>query len=116
MQKRNFYIYQEDLIKYEIKEESVTISKLVEDLNNRYCEDDMRKLRTEIITDFLLRKGYLYRDEDMHKRPSLKGKILGIKIENIFREKGNKYVVNVYNARAQRYIIDHIYDILQMKS
>lgn len=115
MVKKEFYIYQEDLIKYELKEEFLTISKLVVNLNVKYCESDMKKLRTETITDFLLMKGYLYLDKDTYKKPTLKGKILGITRGEISDKEGNKYSVNLYNLRAQKYIIDNIYDILYMK-
>lgn len=60
MQKKDFYIYKEDLIRYEKQQELVRISQLVEDLNKKYCTDDMKKLRTSKITDYLIKRGYLY--------------------------------------------------------
>jgi len=112
MQKRDFYIYQEDLIKYSVTKENVTISKLVEDLNVKYCENDMRRLRTETITNFLIKQGYLFRDKNARKRPTLKGKILGIEVGYILDEDGNKYLTNLYTMKAQKYIIDNIYDMI----
>ena len=46
MNKRNFYIYQEDLIRYEVSQKPLAISQLVEDLNKKYGQENMRKLRT----------------------------------------------------------------------
>ena len=53
MKKISFYIYQEDLIRYETKQEYVTISQLVSDLNQKYCTANMLRLRTETITEYL---------------------------------------------------------------
>ncbi len=53
MKKISFYIYQEDLIKYETEQEYVTISQLVCDLNQKYCTANMLRLRTETITEYL---------------------------------------------------------------
>lgn len=111
MQKRDFYIYQEDLINYTMKEEPVTISKLVEDLNVKYCENDMKKLRPETITNFLLKQGYLLMDENARKSPTPKGKFLGIVVGYISDKDGNKHLINLYNVRAQKYIMDNIYDM-----
>lgn len=59
MKKKKFYIYQEDLIRYEIGQELLTISQFVDNLNKRYCTENMKKLRTDSITNFLCIKGYL---------------------------------------------------------
>ena len=53
MNKKKFYIYQEDLIRYMVSQEPWTISQLVEDLNKRYSQEDMQKLRTDTITNYL---------------------------------------------------------------
>ena len=89
MKKISFYIYQEDLIKYETEQEYVTISQLVCDLNQKYCVDKNNK-----------------------KYPTLKGRILGITVGSNTDEKGNKYVVNLYNKKAQQYILDNLYNII----
>lgn len=112
MQKRDFYIYQEDLIKYPMQEEPLTISKLVKDLNDRYCESDMKKLRIDTITDFLVKQGYLFINENSRKIPTPKGNILGIIMGYIVDKDGNKHLVNLYTVRAQKYIIDNLYDII----
>ena len=85
MKKISFYIYQEDLIKYETEQEYVTISQLVCDLNQKYCTANMLRLRTETITEYLKEQNYLCVD---------------------------KYVVNLYNKKAQQYILDNLYNII----
>lgn len=113
MEKKRFYIYQEDLIRYEIHKGSVVpISQLVEDLNIKYCTEDMKKLRTTVVTDFLQAQGFLFIDEVGRKRPTRKGNILGINVGYMSDDTGKKYQVNLYNERAQKYILDNLYDIL----
>ena len=51
--KKKFYIYQEDLIKYQVAYEAIGISQFVEALNNMFCVNGMKKLRTNQITNFL---------------------------------------------------------------
>ena len=112
MEKRKFYIYQEDLIRYVIKEDYTIISRLVQDFNNKYCEEGMKRLRTQSITDYLVVKGYLVVGESGKKIPTKKGELLGIKQEYIIDEKGEKHKVNLYNRRAQEYILDNLYKII----
>lgn len=111
MDKKEFYVYQEDLIRYEINKDLATISQLVGELNLKYCMEDMKKLRTTQITNFLKSQGYLYLDETGRKRPTRKGNILGINVGYISDEMENKYQVNFYNKRAQGYILDNLYDV-----
>lgn len=112
MDKKKFYIYQEDLIQYEIQSPKVTISQLVGELNKRYCTENMRKLRTETITNYLQEKGYLSMDGDNKKRPTQKGEMLGIDTISISCNCGNEKRINIYDEKAQRYILDNFYDII----
>lgn len=111
MSKRKFYIYQEELIRYKVSTESITISQLVRDLNDRYCKEDMVKLRTETITNYLSDKGYLFL-EDNKKRPTFKGKLLGIEVGCITDRNGQTHEVNLYNERAQKYVLDNLYEMI----
>ena len=49
---------------------------------------------------------------NMKKRPTLKGKLLGIEVREIIDENGQVYEVNLYNNRAQMYILDNLYEML----
>lgn len=112
MNKKQFYVYQEDLIKYKSNKVPVTISNLVQEFNERFCSAEMKRLRTENITDFLIKQRYLYLDKDGAKRPTEKGKWLGISTQKIANENGKEYLMNMYNSRAQKYIFDNIYEII----
>lgn len=112
MAKRKFYVYQEDLIRYKIVQETVTISQLVEDLNKKYSQDDMQKLRTETITNYLTNNGYFVVNDNGKKRPTFKGKILGIEVGYITDKGGQEIEVNLYNDRAQKFILDNLYEMI----
>ena len=112
MSKRKFYVYQEDLIRYKVSREFSTISQLVEDLNKRYSQKGMQKLRTDTITNYLYVMGYLFVDDKNRKRPTKKGKLLGIKVDRIIDKERKEYEVNLYNERAQKYILDNLYEML----
>lgn len=112
MCKKKFYIYQEDLIRYEISHVPWTISQLVDDLNQKYGQDDMKKLRTETITNYLCTKGYLTVDDKNRKRPTKKGRLLGITVGHTIGNDGKDYEVNLYNLRAKKYILDNLYEMI----
>lgn len=112
MKKRKFYVYQEDLIRYRVRQEKITISQLVEDINAKYCQEDMLKLRTETITNYLTVNGYLAVSDAGKKRPTLKGKLLGIDAGLMTDKSGQEIEVNLYNERAQNYILDNLYEML----
>ena len=112
--KKDFYIYQEDLINYEITTNEITITDLVMDLNCKLCMDGMKKLRTEAITNYLQSKGYLeYDQEKRKKKPTILGNLLGIDVRRRFNKERNiEYDVNVYDRNAQKYILDNLYKII----
>ena len=112
MKKKKFYVYQEDLIRYKIDMEKVMISKLVEDLNSKFSQENMQKLRTETITNYLMLNDYLTIIDSDKKRPTLKGKLLGIEVGMITDKRGQEIEVNLYNERAQNYILDNLYEMI----
>lgn len=112
MSKKKFYVYQEDLIKYRVTQDSVTISQMVTDLNVKFNHDNMQKLRTETITNYLTNSGFLYVNDNGKKRPTFKGRVLGIEVGYITDKNEQEIEVNLYNERAQKYILDNLYDII----
>lgn len=112
MAKKKFYVYQEDLIRYRFLQATVTISQLVEDLNKKYSQEDMQNLRTETITNYLTANGYLTVSDTGKKRPTFKGKILGIEVGHIIDKSGQEIEVNLYNNKAQKFILDNLYEMI----
>lgn len=113
MKKKKFYIYQEDLIQYQINRDYITISQMVNELNLKFCQDNMKKLRSEVITDFLVENGFLVLNTNKRKIPTKKGEILGIKYKKYIDLNGIEYEINMYNKRAQKFILDNLYEIIQ---
>lgn len=111
MDKKDFYIYQEDLIHYKPYEYDVSISEMVCELNKRFVSSDMKKLRLEQIIDFLIERDILSQ-EDNKKMPTSKGNLLGVSIKEKINSKSEKYNCIVYDKAAQQYILDHLYEAL----
>lgn len=110
--KREFYIYQEDLIEYNVCNSDVSITEFVQRLNKTFCSEGMKKLRAEQITDYLVKKGFLEKNADKTKVPTTKGKLMGIGREERIGKDGTRYKVITYTPKGQLYILDQIYKII----
>ncbi len=104
---RKFYVFQEDLIKYEA-EDNITISNFVKNLNLMYKVDGMRKLRVEEIIFFLEKRHFLERDNVGKLCPTKKGSILGIHQEIRQSNEGDSFRVNLLSKRAVTYLLDNL--------
>lgn len=111
-----FFLLESDLEKIRYFETPVSISKFCSALNN-YTFPGMKKLRASDLTKGLMKLGYLcdviIDDEKSYKKPTKKGIELGITAEERQNSYGNKYLVNLYNDAAQKYIVAHIMDIIE---
>ncbi len=110
--KRVFYIYQEDLIEYNVCDSDLSITEFVQRLNKTFCTEDMKKLRAEQIIDYLVKEGFLERKADKTKVPTTKGKLMGIGEEERTGKDGVIYSVITYTPKGQLYILDKIYKII----
>ena len=75
----------------------------------------MQRLRGRQITGWLLKNGYLEMKDFNGKKfrgPSEKGISVGIS-SNEYLGADAEYLVNLYSADAQRFILDHIDDIIK---
>ena len=109
--KCDFYISQEDLIKFKENGTNLTLSDFVKQLNEKFCQTDMKKLRVEVIVDYLKNNRFLEVVDDAIV-PTKKGSMLGITREERVSDSGISYEVNVYSNRMLNYILDHIYRII----
>ncbi|WP_313071174.1 hypothetical protein [Lacrimispora sp.] len=112
MFKKDFYIYQEDLIRYKPYKDDVSISEMVCELNKQFVSSNMKKLRVERVIDFLIVKGILSLEEDNIKVPTSKGKLIGLSIKEKINSNNEKYSYIAYDKAAQQYLLDHLYDVL----
>lgn len=112
--KIKFYAKSSDLIHFMYSEEPIYVSEIVDKINECIKRDDMKKLSTKHISNWLVSKGFLttYTKENgkVSKKPTSLGVNLGIK-PIIKNGKNGSYIANVYNINAQRFIVDNIEEI-----
>ena len=110
-----FFLLESNSEKISICETPISISKFCNDLNN-YVLPGMKKLRASDLTKGLMKLGYLCNviidDEKSYKKPTEKGIELGILTEKRQNSHGNKYLVNLYNSAAQKYILSNLMEII----
>lgn len=110
--KEEFYLTGEMKADLDISD-SVTLSRFVEKLNDMRDETSMKRLAAVHVTARLKEEGFLtdqYNPQYGRKDicPSEKGQSIGITSEKHISEKGNEYLVILYNEEAQRILLDVI--------
>ncbi len=110
-----FYLSDEVKTKIVISDIPISISTFCYSLNG-YIYSGMKKLRASQITKWLMEEGYLlcenWRDDKYIKKPTPKGNELGISSEIKENKYGEKYEVNLYNCSAQKFIVEHLEEIV----
>lgn len=98
-----------------ISEEPLRITQIVENINRVIHDPQMKKLNTTVITNWLLKKGFMEKcpDQDGRERrvPSNAGVLIGLSTQ-IRQGKHGQYEAVFYNSEAQRFLLDHIESIL----
>lgn len=94
-----------------ISDVPLTISEFVKNINELVEDENMTKLTTSIVTDWLVGINVLIKELNAEgktaKRPSPQGLSLGIGVEHRTSING-PYSVNIYNREAQQFIIDNL--------
>ena len=110
-----FSITTEQLSRVKISKEPVRIKKLAELISNAVVNPNMKSLSTVVITDWLLKKGFLEKRQGLSgencRLPTSCGLRLGLFTKTI-RGRDGLYEAVFYNAEAQRFIVDNITAIL----
>lgn len=113
--KLDFYLGEEEKQLIKISKSPISISALVYAINS-IVGNHMKKLHAVDITSWMLNHGYLELREmgngNKYKVATSDGNEFGIINEVRQNLYGNLYSVNLYNESAQRYIVDHINEIL----
>lgn len=114
-----FYLSDEDKSQIVISKEPISVSAFVYNINEKVNDRVMKKLKAIQVTSWLERKGYLeeveHDDGRKFKITTEKSSSIGILRQEKISECGRKYSVNLYNEDAQRFIIDHLEDIVDNK-
>ena len=106
-----FYITEDEKCKIELSSTPISISKLTWSINSVINTSVMKKIRATEILTWLVRNEFLTIEvvnDNEYKVPTEKGKKLGI--NEICKENsyGNKYLVNLYDMEAQKFILESI--------
>lgn len=113
-----FTISSDQLAQVRISQEPVRITQLVDMIGEVVNNPQMRKLSTTTITNWLLEKGFLVKqigpDGKSRRVPTHNGLMLGMSSETRQGQYGEYHAV-FYNAAAQRFVLDHLPDILTEK-
>lgn len=115
-----FSITVDQLWKYKFDENSLYISGVADKINELVDLNEVGKLKTHSITEWLLNNDLLelHRAQNGKDYKSLtpKGEELGIISESRISKSGQSYIVLLYPPKAQRYILDHIAEITEINN
>jgi hypothetical protein len=100
----------------ELFDKPVSISKFTYRINDTINDPMMKKLKATKITSWLLKEGYFYEiehdDGKTFKVSTTKAHEIGIFGKRKENKYGRKYDVNMYDKRAQKFILENLNKIL----
>jgi ATP-dependent DNA helicase RecQ len=110
-----FCLSEERKKQVELFDEPVSVKVLADRINTQIDTSRMRRLSATKITDWLLQNGVL--EETMYlgrkaRVASERSVELGIYSEERENEDGEKFMINLYDTQAQRYILDSLDEIM----
>ena len=110
-----FYITDEQVSMLNVFTYKCKVSELANEIN-RFAEvNSTKKMAASLINDWLEAEGYLCQSDLNSRIPTEKGEQLGISYEHKTRYDGNEYYINYYDPQAQRFVYEHINDILESR-
>ncbi len=111
-----FSLSKEKAKKIEISDEPISISAFVHRINSISELENMKKLKATDITLWLEKHGYISKimelDDCLTRELTEKSNDIGITSLTKINQYGNSYNVLLYDCNAQRFILDHLQDIL----
>ena len=112
---RDFSITYDQLASVNLSAEPLRITEFVEELNFAVGDPAMKKLRTTVITDWLLAKGFLEKklngDGSFSRIPTQMGLQLGIIVRTRQTQQGERHAV-YYPPEVQQFVLDHLGEML----
>lgn len=110
-----FYVTSEILAGVVLSSESIRITQLVARINEAVNNPAMKKLSTTTITNWLLEKGFLEKivgiDGKSSRLPTQSGAYIGLSVKTVQGQYG-EYQAVMYSAQAQRFVLDHLPEIV----
>ena len=109
---KNFYITQEEISRLQPSQEALRITQFAD----RVYDPARKRLKATTITNWLIEKGFLEKRVDeagkSKRLPTAAGEQLGLSVREMQGKAGPFQAVS-YGANAQRFILDHLMDILR---
>lgn len=116
--KNDFYITEEELRRVNPSQESIRITQFVELIMSVINDPDRKKLKTTTITGWLIEKGFMSKQADADGKskrlPTAMGEQIGLTVKLREGQYGT-YQAVYYSEEAQRFLLDHLQEILQDK-
>ena len=113
-----FSISMEQLSQIRISQEPVRVTQLVEMIGAAVNDPQMKKLSTTVVTNWLLEKGFLEKqntpDGKSRRIPTQNGLMIGLSTETRQGQYG-EYQAVFYNAAAQQFVLDNLGAMLAEK-
>lgn len=110
-----FSITPEQLSRVQLSPEPVRITQFVELIGEAVGDSQMKKLSTTSITNWLLDKGFLEKQETPEGKskrlPTPAGLQLGMFVQ-LRQGQYGEYQAVYYNMDAQRFVLDHLFEML----
>lgn len=116
VQKSEFTITPEQLAKVQISAYPIRITEFVNALLQAVDSSSVKKPNVAKITNWLIAKGFLAKetapDGKSRRVPTAAGRSLGMTTQ-MRQSTDGEYLAIYYDANAQRFLLDHLYDILR---
>ena len=113
---KGFFITDEELGRVNPSQEPIRITQFVDLIMNAINDPDRKKLKTTAITDWLIEKGFMSKQADADGKskrlPTAMGKQIGLTVKLREGQYGT-YQAVYYSSEAQRFVLDHLQEMLQ---
>lgn len=113
---KNFYITQEEISRLQPSQEALRITQFADRITDGVHDPARKRLKATTITNWLIEKGFLEKRVDeagkSKRLPTAAGEQLGLSVREMQGKAGSFQAV-YYGANAQRFILDHLMDILR---
>ena len=113
---KDFSITAEELRRVNPTQEPIRITQFVDLIMNAINDPDRKKLKTTTITGWLIEKGFMSKQADAvgksKRLPTAMGEQIGLTVKLREGQYGT-YQAVYYSAEAQRFVLDHLQEMLQ---
>ena len=113
---KRLFITDEELGRVNPSQEPIRITQFVDLIMNAINDPDRKKLNTTAITDWLIEKGFMSKQADADGKskrlPTAMGKQIGLTVKLREGQYGT-YQAVYYSSEAQRFVLDHLQEMLQ---